>query len=211
MNISKLTRWSAGSLVGAGIASAAFWLPTLPVESFAGAEVALDPLFAPDQVLHVLAATLALFGYIGLYLSQRRETGRLGFLGFILAFLGAAFFLADGVIALIVTPALAQAAPELVEIAGAMNTGKVFIMYVVFAATNMIGIVLFGAATWRAAIYPRVAALLFIVGGILFNLPPVLPHLILVLGGVIWGIGAAWLGYGLWVMSGKWTPGEAGP
>lgn len=211
MNITNLTRWSAGSLIGAGIASAALWLSTPPIKTFVGAEVSLDPLFTPSQFVHVLGALLTMFGYIGLYLSQRREIGWLGFIGFILAFVGAVFFLSDGIIALVVFPAVARASPALLEATGALFTGRALAAYIVFAATNTIGIVVFGVATWRAAIYPRVAALLFIVGGIMFNLPPgAIPHLVLVLGGVIWGMGAVWLGYSLWARAGDWTPGEAG-
>jgi hypothetical protein len=62
----------------------------------------------------------------------------------------------------------------------------------------MVGIVLLGIATLRANVLPRVAAILFLLGGILFNLPPMPAlHLILVTGGVLWGVGAAWLGRSL--------------
>ena len=37
------------------------------------------------------------------------------------------------------------------------------------------------------------------VGGILFNLPAgAIPHIILVVGGVVWSIGAVWFGTELW-------------
>jgi hypothetical protein len=45
---------------------------------------------------------------------------------------------------------------------------------------------------------PKSAAILFLIGGVLFNLPPIPAlHLVLVAGGVIWGVGAVWLGKSL--------------
>ena len=114
MSDSNLYRWSAAALVAAGITIALFWLLTLPFESFAGAEVSLHPLFTPGQLFHVLGALLTLFGYVGLYLWQRKEVGTLGFVGFVLAFIGAAFFLSDGMIGLVTVPAVAASAPALV-------------------------------------------------------------------------------------------------
>jgi predicted MFS family arabinose efflux permease len=72
--------------------------------------------------------------------------------------------------------------------------------YTVFGVTFMVGYILFGIALLRASALPRAATLLLIVGAILANLPPgLVPMLILIVGGVVWGIGAAWLGYVLWL------------
>jgi hypothetical protein len=71
-------------------------------------------LFTPGQLFHVLGALLTLFGYVGLYLWQRKEVRTLGFVGFVLAFIGAAFFLSDGMIGLVTVPAVAASAPALV-------------------------------------------------------------------------------------------------
>ena len=93
-----------------------------------------------------------------------------------------------------IAPALAAAAPGLLDVTGAMNSGGVLIAFILIAATAMIGYVVFGAALWRAGILPRVAALLFLLGGILFNLPPgPVPMMVLTVGGVVWAVGAIWL------------------
>ena len=63
----------------------------------------------------------------------------------------------------------------------------------------MIGIILLGLATFRSGQFAKLGVGLFILGGILFNLPPAPAlHLILVAGGVIYGVGALWLGWTLW-------------
>jgi len=199
MTETKFIRLCGLDLLGAGIAVAIFWLLVIPFETFAGVEVPLDPLFAPGQLFHIVGALLAVFGYIGLYLRQREATGWFGLIAFVVAVIGALFFFADGMIALITFPVLATHAPALTEASGPMFTGRVLGFYILFAATNMIGIVLLGIVTLRARIMPHIPTILFIVGGVLFNLPPnPALHPILIAGGVLWGAGAAWLGYSLW-------------
>ena len=199
MTEQKSIRLSGLDLLGAGIAVAIFWLLVIPFETFAGVDVPLHPLFAPGQLFHIVGAVLAVFGYVGLYLRQREASGWLGLIGFVVAVIGALFFFADGMIALVTFPVLARHAPALTEASGPMFTGKVLGFYITFAATNMIGIILLGVATLRAGMIPRIPTVLFIVGGILFNLPPnPALHLLLVAGALLWGAGAAWLGVSLW-------------
>lgn len=199
MTETKFIRLCGLDLLGAGIAVAVFWLLVIPFETFAGAEAPLHPLFAPGQLLHSVGAMLAIFGYMGLYLRQREAIGWIGLIGFAVAVIGMLFFFADGMIALILFPVLATNAPALTEASGPMFTGSVLGFYILFAATNMIGILWLGIVTLRAKVFPRIPTILFIIGGVLFNLPPnPALHLLLVAGGVLWGIGAAWLGYFLW-------------
>ena len=141
---------------------------------------------------------MAVFGYFGLYLKQKESAGSLETVGFVIAVVGMMFFLADAMIGIVIFPAMAEYAPEMTAATGPLFTGRALGFYIMFAATNMIGIIIWAIATLRANIMPKLAAVLFLIGGILFNLPP-MPglHLVLVTGGVIWGVGAAWLGLSL--------------
>lgn len=191
-------RWTGFALIGAGISTAAFWLLALPFESFAGPDVPLHPLFVPGQVFHILGAILVVFGYFGIYMKQKNQAGTLGALGFVVASVGMMFFLADAMIGIIMFPTIAQHAPELTSATGPLFSGRVLGFYIMFAATNMVGIILLGIATLRANVLPKIAIGLFLVGGILFNLPPMPAlHFVLVAGGVLWGVGAVWLGRSL--------------
>jgi len=155
-----------------------------------------NSLWLPSQFLHTLAALLALFGLIGLYTRQGDKNGWLGLTGFVLALFGAGFALADAVIALVVYPIAAASAPDLVTATGALNMSPA---YIVFAVVAMVGTILFGIALLLQGKLPRLATSLLILGAILVNLPPgVVPMFVLIAGGVIWGLGAAWLGITLW-------------
>jgi hypothetical protein len=194
MKQSTLYQLSAYSLIGGAICMAGFWLMAALLGSFAGAAVTHDPLWAPAQTLHCLAALLTLFGIFGLYTAQYDKMGVLGLVGFVLATIGTTLFFTDGLIALAIYPALAGTAPDLLSASGAMNSGAVLVTFIVIAATAMIGYIVFAAAMLRAGVLPRAAALLFLLGGILFNLPPgPAPMIVLEIGGILWAIGSIWL------------------
>ena len=195
MSNSSLIRWGGLSLLVAGIANVLFWLLVIPIGTFAGADAALNSLWVPSQLFHTLAALLALFGLVGLYARLGDQGGRLELTGFVLALFGTALYLADAVIALVVFPIAATNAPSLIATDCALNMSPA---YVAFGANFMVGYILYGIALLRANVLPRAAILLLLVGAILPNLPPsLLPMSILIIGGVIWGIGATWLDYEL--------------
>jgi hypothetical protein len=195
MKSTSLTCWSGLSLLVAGIANAAFWLMVIPIGTFAGAQASLHVLWLPSQVLHVLAGLLALFGLVGLYTRYAEKIGWPGLISFAISLFGTGFYLADGVIALMVFPIAARQAPGMVAADGALNLSPI---YIVFAVVFMVGYILLGSGFLLRKLYPRLAVALFILGAILMNLPPVLPMIILITGGVLWGAGVAWLGIVLW-------------
>jgi hypothetical protein len=194
MKQSTLYHLSAYSLISGAVCMAGFWLLAALLGSFAGAAVTRNPLWLPGQMLHILAALFTIFGIFGLYAIQREQMGVLGLVGFVLATIGTMLFFADGLIALAVFPALADASPDLLAVTGAMNSGPVLVTFIIMAATAMIGYIVFATAILRAGILPRAAALLFLLGGVLFNLPPgPVPMIVLTIGGIVWAVGSAWL------------------
>jgi hypothetical protein len=192
---SNLVRVGGWSLMAAGAANAVFWLMVIPIGTFAGAEAALHPLWNPAQWIHIFAALFTLLGLVGLVVRQGEKIGKLGLAGFALSLFGAGFYLADGILALVIFPIVAVAAPALIAVDGSISLSPAFI---VFAVTSMMGAILLGLALLRGKIKPRWAVLFWIVGGILSNLPP-FPFLMpaLIAGGVMWGIGTIGLGRSL--------------
>ncbi len=195
MSHSTLIRWSGLALIAGGIASIVFWLLVLPLGTFIGAEVVRHPLWIPSQVMHVVGTMLALLGLLGLYAMQYEQIGKLGAIGFIISCIGTVFFVTDGLLAVMVFPVLAAHAPAVLEIDGAMNLPPVLFIFILFYATCMIGYLMFGAAILRNPVWPRPALVLFLIGAVLFNLPPgPVPVFVLSLGGVLWGSSLIWLG-----------------
>ncbi len=195
MSNTNLMRLGGLSLFFAGIANVLFWLLVIPLGTFVGSAASLNPIWIPSQLIHTLAAMLALLGLVGLQVKLSDQGGRLGVTGFALSLFGTGFYLADAVIALVVFPIAAMAAPALIAADGALNLS---LAYVVFAIIFMVGYILYGLALLRDKTLPRIAIVLLVLGAILANLPPgLVPMPILILGGVTWGIGAAWLGLSL--------------
>ncbi|RPI49744.1 MAG: hypothetical protein EHM56_11910, partial [Chloroflexi bacterium] len=130
MKQSTLYHLSAYSLISGAVCMAGFRLLAAMLGSFAGAAVTYDPLWVPAQALHILAALLSIFGIFGLYAIQCEQTGVLGLVGFVLTTIGTMLFFADGLIALVIYPALADAAPDLLAVTGAMNRGAVLVTFI---------------------------------------------------------------------------------
>jgi hypothetical protein len=194
----KLVRLSGAALVAGGVCVSLFWILVAPLRTFAGADVVRHPLWTPSQSLHVAGALLAMYGIVGLYAAIRRTAGLFGVVGFVLALAGMALFLADGLVALAVFPALAAVAPDTLAPDGAMNQGSVLILFIAIAAVNMIGQMVLGTLLLQSGSFPRAAVLLVLVGGLVFNLPPgPVPLPVVAAGGVLWGAGAVWLGFAL--------------
>ena len=145
--------------------------------------------------LYLLSTALLLLGLVGLYTSQSQAAGILGLVGFLVAFLGTVLLAGVLWFELFITPGLATEAPELVgEELGLPG----FILMLLFGA---VGWVLFGVATLRAGVYPRWAAVLLIVGGVLAYFP-------LPLAGIIFSVAIAWLGLLLFTGRGEAATSE---
>jgi hypothetical protein len=158
-------------------------------------------LFAKKENFSVIAATgsYALFvrlslltlvliqvGLVGLYVPHSGATGVLGLVGFLVTFLGMALaagsYWAQGFIA----PAAAQTAPEFLDDEPAwLNCG-----FTLTLALLSLGWLLFGVAMLRARIYPRIAAILLMIGAVVSFLPLPRTELVLI-------VAIAWLGFAL--------------
>jgi hypothetical protein len=195
-------RASGMALMLAGIVLALFVLVVLPVGGFFGAHRAHHPLWVPGHTLHFVGAVLLLFGLIGWYAHQAERMGRLGFLGFVLALAGTALFVGTGLLTAFVWPVLAAQAPAALEPAGALFVAPAHLVFFLTASTLVPGYLLLGLVTWQAGELPRGSVLLFMPGVVLANLPPepvgLVPWAVLIVGGVLFGAGISWLGYGLW-------------
>ena len=203
VSASNLVRWAGLSAVAAGIV-------------FAG----IQPIHPPDVLASVTTRTwvvlqslktamcfLFLLGLTGIYARQAQEAGWLGLAGFLLFSLSWALQTGFVFAEAFLLPQLATAAPAFVDSflgiingsAGAMDIGLLPTLYTAAGILYLLGGLLFGVATFRAAVLPRWAGGLLAVGTVL----PLLgssfgAHPFDRLFAVPVGLAVAWLGYALW-------------
>jgi hypothetical protein len=156
--------------------------------------------------LSVAMCVLWLLGITGMYARQVKESGRLGLAGFLLwsvfLVLTAAFTFAEAFI----LPVLAIEAPRFAEgflgiesgTAGEANVGALSAVYSLTGVLYLLGGMLFGMATFRASILPRLAAGLLAVGTVMPLALSLLPHEYTRLAAVPVGLALVWLGFALW-------------
>jgi hypothetical protein len=163
-----------------------------------GLHLALGLAMGPqpaDNVLHsvkyvvALVATIALlFALTGLYLRQAHAAGTLGLVGYVVAFIGTVLVAGDWWFESFIVPQIAAVAPEVM-------TGAITGSMVVGAAATFglfaLGWTIFGIATFRANVYPRPAAVLLIIGGVVGILAGSTPYQIPL------AIAVGWIGYSL--------------
>ena len=143
---------------------------------YPGHQQTTQQLLSPTWLLVELGglggALLVVGALPAMYLRQAGRTGMMGFVGFILLFLGLLLQgVAFTVTQIIALPFIAQIAPSH---AGGNGPVSVFLLLLVSGFMLIIGAILFGIATMRARIFPRWAGILLIVAGIanLLTLPP---------------------------------------
>ena len=191
MSLSGMIRWGGPVDVAGGVSfvigELLKLLPALGAEDLG--EVAVTDSWVVQQLLFLLGAVLLLFGLFGLYARQSEAAGALGIIGFLAAFLGTALNVGISFDQAFLLPILADVAPEVVD------AGPPFGILLAFISFG-VGWLLFGAATLRARVYPRAAAVLLMVGAVLAALP--LPFTYIVLG-----VAVIWLGFSLFTRRGE--------
>jgi hypothetical protein len=193
MTSSNLMRWSGlAALVGGGLFVVLGVLEFLLLGNQTYSEAAATGTWIIVQGAYLVAAMLIGLGLVGLYVRQAQEAGTLGLIAFVVTFIGG--MMAAGSIwsEAFFGPWLAKAAPELLDTdpAGIVVAG-VMLSIGLFA----LGWFLFGLISLRAGVLPRGAAILLMIGAVLFAVAGVLE---LPFAPVLFGAAVVWLGYGLW-------------
>ena len=132
------------------------------------AEVARSGAFFLQSILTLFAGTLLLGGLVGLYLRQSEAAGRLGLVGFLIAFFGTALVVGDFYANTFVTPLVAQGAPEFLDdpLSGMLQVWLPFSFGVLAFSWLLLAVV-----TLRARVYPRGTSWLLLVGAVLALVP----------------------------------------
>lgn len=182
LRLAGLAALSAGAFSGIGDAMSL-------VVDLEAADAASDASQGIVFGFYLLGTVLLLLGLVGLYASQSRAMGMLGFAGFLLAFVGTALTAGAIWFELFVAPELAARAPDLAT-AELGFTG--FVLSFLLAA---FGWLLFAIATLRAGVYPRPAAVLLVAGALVSFVPLFVE---VPATGLLLSVAVAWLGFVLW-------------
>jgi hypothetical protein len=201
MSSTTLSRLSGISLLLGGLLAA---LSTLPV--FFIGDDSTSTLAATAALLRVLGGMFIVVGLPAMYSRQAKRTGLLGLVGF----LATLFYIlilgvAGDTINAFVVPFIASAAPSLLKGSLPSGLGNFFF---VGGLLGLVGGILLGIATLRAAVLPRWAGLPLIAGAVLSFVGNFLPPVISTIGVVLFLVGLAWLGFGVVVAYRKATDGE---
>lgn len=166
----------------------------------------LSPLFVVVTLVTLLGEVLLLIGFPGIV----PRVGRLGFAGFILAFLGGFLSSSFSVVDLLVSPWLAQAAPSL-AVAGPPAATTFFL---VGSALFALGGILLAIAALRAGMLPRVAVAVLIIGVVLnlasTPLMGTIANILNIVAIVCIGLPFGWMGYAL-MSAQRMAPTQADP
>ncbi|HLE29114.1 MAG TPA: hypothetical protein VI793_13400 [Anaerolineales bacterium] len=211
---SNLIRWSGLANILSGVSLALFWFSfplLLPLQDLRSnyVNLVLDSDWVTVNALDIIGITLGLLGLIGLYAKQVEKAGILGFVGFLLTFIGLALLEGIAFYETFIWPVLAVQAPTLLSFQGPLYTNTTFLLGSGLGLmTNGVGIILFGAAMLRAGILPRWGVLLLTVGAPLYGFGALFGELAIVLrsiGVALYAVGLAWLGYTLWASKSNMT------
>jgi hypothetical protein len=138
--------------------------------------------------LALVAMYSLLIALTGLYATQATSAGRLGLIGYLVAALGTLLLAGDWWYEAFVAPQIAAQAPEVLATA---PSGSILIGAVATFASFALGWVLFGIASYRARVFPRGAAALMVLGGIVGILALAPPFQIPL------ALAVAWMGWSL--------------
>jgi hypothetical protein len=197
MSSSKLFRLSGLAFLLAGILLPLSWYIRFAEGDSGNPATVTSALYMAEHTLAIIGVILMLLGLVGIYGRQIRETGRTGLVGFLALFTGTT--LLGGLLFFegYVVPAIAATMPSLHE-ETLFNVPALLVPAIVLSAFNLLGFIVFGIAMMRANVLPRLAALLFIIGGVLYSPGPnQLPWIVFTIGTTVAGIAQIWLGYAL--------------
>jgi len=195
--MSKLQVW--GGVLTAFVGALLVLFGVLPVIMLPTSEPLIEWVLDADwsllNGLALIMTVLTPLALVSLYFRQVEESGRLGFVGFVMAFIGAVLFSSVQFDEALLWRILAREAPALLDLTGPMFTSPGFSMiYLLMGVLYILGFVLFGIATIRGGVFPRAAAVLLIIGVPLFAGGFFLPQLLRTVGAVLAGVGLVWMG-----------------
>jgi hypothetical protein len=158
--LAPLLRWCGMALIAGGVLMVVATL-LHPSHETATTIVATESRLVVAHVVYTLAWLLVLLGLPGLYAAQRGRMGRLGLVGFLTAFTGTYLIAVTGNFGFL-APVLAKQSPAVLN--SINQYSPVVIINGLAAILFMIGYILFGISMIRTATLPHWSGVLVAVG-----------------------------------------------
>jgi hypothetical protein len=175
MSLSELIRWSGLLAIAAGA-----YLVLSPLVHPSSPQSAA---WVPMHLLYFAALIATLLALFGILLYQLQQAGRLGLVGFFMAFVGTAMMLLEG-------------REHLFSPDFGVGTPRGLLELIVASLVFSIGYILLGVAIVRAGLLPRGGGILLAVGGPIVAFSPPLGVLTVeIVGHALFGLGLLWVGY----------------
>jgi hypothetical protein len=128
-----------------------------------GPDWATTPVYTLIYTLALLGMGTLLLALTAIYTREFAALGRLGLIGYLIAFLGTVMVAGDWWFEAYAIPKIASEAPEVL---GLPPSGSALIGVIATVGLYTVGWILLGVAALRARTFPRAAALLLLVGGL---------------------------------------------
>lgn len=133
-----------------------------------GSQHFLSPLYAPISALQAAAGFMMLIGLTGHYARQHAVAGRLGLIGAVALSASIALYaFALPVMSAIMFSWLAAQPGMRHALEGNNGPAGLFVFFILSTLLNVIGIICYGIATWRAGVAGKAAAGVLVAGGAL--------------------------------------------
>src|SRR5215213_112460 len=198
--MSRFVRMGAWAAMVSGVAlivsMVLAWL-VVPYERLGQTDAYLTTSYSVSSGLRLFAFILLVWGLIAIYTPQSRAAGTFGLWTFVFVFLATALAVGNVWAEVFVYPTLTQVAPDMLSGAGFeteaayMSTG-LSMSYPLF----FLGLILFGAATFWARVYPRWIAILLVVSvPVTMFLDPTPGTFQESIGPALWGFAVAAYGF----------------
>jgi hypothetical protein len=193
-------RVSAVSLTLSGIVVAILLLLHPSILDRPVGEVVRDTdVWQPLHVAFALMFPLAFIGASGLVALHGDKLRSLGRVGLVLSFAGAIGGAGLGAVEALAFPALAERAPDVLELQWPLFTSWLFIGVGILSVGWALGLALIGVAAARAAVFPRAAGVLLAVSALAFlSLGVPFVPVAGMISGAVFGAAQMWWGWLMW-------------
>jgi hypothetical protein len=136
-----------------------------------------------ESAVHSTWVLLLVFGLLGMYLHQQRAAGVFGQIATLVALFGTVTLFGAALTEVTVLPALPKGLID-------KPPSALLVVFIGSFVAYVVGLVLFGIATWRARVLPRRAAALLVIGIVLaLTVKSSVPGVM-----VVFGLAWVWLG-----------------